>query len=66
MEDVEESLGELRQTFKSGKTKSLVWRKKQLRALVDLIQDNEDEIFKALYEDLGKHPNEAYRDEVNN
>ena len=59
-----EILDEIRQTFKSGKTRSLAWRKKQLRALLELIQDNEQKILKALHEDLGKHPTEAYRDEV--
>ncbi|GMN29242.1 hypothetical protein TIFTF001_002350 [Ficus carica] len=64
MEAVEESLGEARKTFSSGKTRSVEWRKKQLRALIELIHDNEENIFKALHDDLGKHPTEAYRDEV--
>ena len=64
MEAVEESLGEARKTFSSGKTRSVEWRKKQLRALIELIHDNEEKIFKALHDDLGKHPTEAYRDEV--
>lgn len=64
MEAVEESLAELRQTVKSGKTRGLAWRKKQLKALIELIEDNEDKIFEALYEDLGKPQAEAYRDEV--
>lgn len=65
MEAVEESLAEARQTFRSGQTRSVAWRKKQLRALFELIHDNEEKIFKALDDDLGKHPTEAYRDEVN-
>ncbi|XP_058110411.1 aldehyde dehydrogenase family 3 member F1 [Magnolia sinica] len=60
----EESLEELRQTFFSGKTRSAVWRKSQLRGLLNLIRDKEDEIFTALKDDLGKHSVEAYRDEV--
>ncbi|KAL5557608.1 hypothetical protein UlMin_039844 [Ulmus minor] len=63
-EEVEASLVEARQTFKSGHTRSVVWRKKQLEALIQLIHDNEDKIFEALYDDLGKHQAEAYRDEV--
>lgn len=62
--EVEETLSELRQTFKSGRTRSVAWRKNQVSALLQLIHDQEDKIFKALYEDLGKHPAEAYRDEV--
>lgn len=61
---LEESLGEVRKTFRSGKTRSVAWRKTQLRALKQLINDNEDKVSKALYDDLGKHPAEAYRDEV--
>lgn len=62
--EVEETLSELRQTFKSGRTRSVAWRKNQVCALLQLIHDQEDEIFKVLYEDLGKHPVEVYRDEV--
>lgn len=61
----EETVRELRQCFKTGRTRSVTWRKKQLKALLDLVHDNEDAIFEALYQDLGKHPVEAYRDEVN-
>ncbi|XP_057421661.1 aldehyde dehydrogenase family 3 member F1 [Lotus japonicus] len=60
----EETVRELRQCFKTGRTRSVTWRKKQLKALLDLVHDNEDAIFEALYQDLGKHPVEAYRDEV--
>lgn len=63
-EIVEETLSELRQTFKSGRTRSVAWRKTQLTALLQLIKDNEEKVFEALYQDLGKHPVEAYRDEV--
>lgn len=63
-QELEESLDEVRKTFRSGKTRSVARRKNQLRALKQLINDNEDKVFKALYDDLGKHPTEAYRDEV--
>ncbi|KAH9711151.1 Aldehyde dehydrogenase family 3 member F1 [Citrus sinensis] len=56
MGEIEDKLAELRQTFRSGITKSVAWRKNQLRALIELLQDNEDKIFKALHQDLGKHP----------
>lgn len=62
--EVEETVRELRQYFKTGKTKSVAWRKNQLQALLNLVHENEDAISKALYQDLGKHPVEAYRDEV--
>lgn len=65
MGEIEDKLAELRHTFRSGITKSVAWRKNQLRAVIELLQDNEDKIFKALHQDLGKHPIEAYRDEAN-
>lgn len=55
---------ELRQTFKTGKTKDVEWRKAQLKAIIKLLDDNQNKIFQALERDLGKHPVEAYRDEV--
>ncbi|XVF15848.1 hypothetical protein REPUB_Repub09cG0191600 [Reevesia pubescens] len=61
---MEESIAELRETFKSGRTKSIAWRKNQLKSLLDLINDKEESIFKALHQDLGKSPVESYRDEI--
>lgn len=58
------TLTELRQTFRSGRTRGVVWRKAQLNALLRLVSENEERIFEALQQDLGKHPVEAYRDEV--
>lgn len=62
--EIEESVRELRQYFKTGKSRSVTWRKKQLQAILDLVHENEDAMSKALFQDLGKHPVEAYRDEV--
>ncbi|KAL5063714.1 hypothetical protein RYX36_025451 [Vicia faba] len=62
--EVEETVRELSQYFKTGKTKSVAWRKNQLQAVLDLVHENEDAISEALYQDLGKHPVEAYRDEI--
>ncbi|KAE9466731.1 hypothetical protein C3L33_01384, partial [Rhododendron williamsianum] len=56
-------MGELRQAFKSGRTRSVGWRKSQLQAILKLMDEKEDQIFKALQQDLGMHPVEAYRDE---
>ncbi|XP_023552079.1 aldehyde dehydrogenase family 3 member F1 [Cucurbita pepo subsp. pepo] len=57
-------LKELRQSFRNGRTRSLEWRKEQLISLIHFIQDKENAIFEALFQDLGKHPVEIYRDEV--
>lgn len=65
MEEIEDSIADLRTTYRSRKTRSVAWRKNQLRGLIKLVQDNEQKIAKALYHDLGKHPAEVYRDEVN-
>lgn len=61
---LEESLKELRETFQRGKTRSASWRKSQLWALLKLLEEKEDEMFKALNKDLGKHHVESFRDEV--
>nr|QCI61344.1 Aldehyde dehydrogenase [Crocus sativus] len=61
---LESQLGGVRSCFKSGKTRSLSWRKSQLKAVMKLLQEKENDIFVALKEDLGKHPAEAFRDEV--
>ncbi|XP_057499490.1 aldehyde dehydrogenase family 3 member F1 [Actinidia eriantha] len=58
------SVAELRETFRSGRTRGVAWRKSQLRAILKLIDDHEDAIFEALHQDLGKHPVEVYRDEI--
>ncbi|XP_043713364.1 aldehyde dehydrogenase family 3 member F1-like [Telopea speciosissima] len=61
---LQEDLKELRETFRSGATRTVAWRKAQLRSLVKLLREQEDQIFAVLHEDLGKHRVEAYRDEV--
>ncbi|KAJ0971061.1 hypothetical protein J5N97_019020 [Dioscorea zingiberensis] len=55
---------ELRDTFESGKTRDFSWRKAQLKSLLKLLEEKEEDIFMALYKDLGKHHCEVFRDEV--
>ncbi|MED6119063.1 hypothetical protein PIB30_008282 [Stylosanthes scabra] len=50
--------------FETGKTKEAPWRESQLKALLKFLLENEDHIFNALNNDLGKHQVEAFRDEV--
>ncbi|KAL0307870.1 UNVERIFIED_CONTAM: Aldehyde dehydrogenase family 3 member F1 [Sesamum angustifolium] len=59
-----EGLEGLRRTFRSGRTRGIDWRKSQLLALVKFLEENEAQILEALEQDLGKHPVEAYRDEI--
>lgn len=51
---------QLNSTFASGKTKPITWRKQQLLALRQMLQDNEQAIYDALKKDLGKCQFEAY------
>lgn len=50
----------LHRTFKTGKTKSLAWRKWQLKQLFWMVADNEEAIAKALKADLNRHEFESY------
>ncbi|TLD31406.1 hypothetical protein PspLS_01746 [Pyricularia sp. CBS 133598] len=49
----------LNATFASGKTKSIEWRKWQLKQLWWLVHDNEQAILEALNKDLGRHEMET-------
>jgi hypothetical protein len=55
---------ELREVYDSGRTKDMEWRQSQLRGLLGLLREKEEEIFEVLREDLGKHRGESFRDEV--
>jgi aldehyde dehydrogenase (NAD+) len=50
----------LRETFATGRTRSIDWRKQQLRALEQLMVDNEPAVAAALEKDLGRKPFEAW------
>lgn len=62
--NLEAELEVLRETFKSEKTREECWRRSQLQNLLRLLEEKEDDIYKALKQDLGKHHVEAYRDEI--
>lgn len=64
MEYLERDLGAMREYHGSGNTRDASWRRAQLRGMLLLLRENRAEIFTALKQDLGKHPAEAYRDEV--
>ncbi|RWW63361.1 hypothetical protein BHE74_00029469 [Ensete ventricosum] len=57
-------VAELRETFRSGRTRSLQWRAAQLKALARMIDENEADITAALYNDLAKPPTESILHEV--
>lgn len=58
--DIPGTVRRLRETFASGRTRSVEWRKQQLNALVRLMSENEGAIMEALDKDLGRSPFEAY------
>ncbi|KAL3718634.1 hypothetical protein ACJRO7_003715 [Eucalyptus globulus] len=64
LEEMERELEEMRECYRSGRTMEASWRKSQLKGLLRLLREREEEIFRALHQDLGKHPAEAYRDEI--
>ncbi|KAJ0841404.1 putative aldehyde dehydrogenase (NAD(+)) [Helianthus annuus] len=64
MDGFEGELKELREVFKSGKTREASWRRAQLHGILSLFKERESDILKALNQDLGKHHVEAYRDEI--
>lgn len=53
------------QTFLSGKTRDIAWRKRQIKQLGFLIQDNEDKFVKALEADFGRPAFETITGEIN-
>ncbi|KAI4373671.1 hypothetical protein MLD38_011772 [Melastoma candidum] len=61
---LEDDLEDMRMYYRSGKTRGESWRRSQLQGLLLFLKKKEGEIFEALAQDLGKHPIEAYRDEV--
>lgn len=57
-------VGRLRDTFDTGRTKPIGWRKAQLRRLDDLIKENEAALVEALASDLGRPGFEAWVAEI--
>ncbi|KAI7978886.1 Aldehyde dehydrogenase family 3 member H1 [Camellia lanceoleosa] len=57
-------VSQLRGTFSTCKTKSYEWRISQLKSLLKLANDHEQDIIDALRSDLSKPPLEAYVSEV--
>ncbi|GJF08226.1 aldehyde dehydrogenase [Mycolicibacterium cyprinidarum] len=62
--DIPATVRRLRATFATGRTRSVQWRKEQLRALERMLSDNETAIAAALEQDLGRSPFEAWLADV--
>ncbi|MBS9536197.1 aldehyde dehydrogenase family protein [Mycobacterium sp. M1] len=62
--DVTETVARLRRTFATGRTRNLDWRRAQLHAIAAMMTENEERVFAALDEDLGRKPFEAWLADV--
>ncbi|ORV19702.1 aldehyde dehydrogenase family protein [Mycobacterium celatum] len=62
--DVAKTVARLRQTFATGKTRPVEWRREQLRNLERMMAENEAKIADALNEDLCRKPFEAWMADV--
>jgi aldehyde dehydrogenase (NAD+) len=58
--DIPKIVARLRQTFATGKTRSVEWRQARLRALEKMMAENEPAIASALEKDLDRIPFEAW------
>jgi aldehyde dehydrogenase (NAD+) len=58
--DIPATVARLRETFASGRTRPVEWRKQQLRALEQMMVENEAAVAAALEQDLGRKPFEAW------
>jgi aldehyde dehydrogenase (NAD+) len=58
--DIPATVRRLRETFKTGRTRSLEWRKQQLQAMERMMVENEAAVAAALEQDLGRKPFEAW------
>ncbi|MQY06435.1 aldehyde dehydrogenase family protein [Actinomadura macrotermitis] len=59
-----ETVGRLRETFGTGRTRPLAWRRRQLHALRALLDEHAPDLTEALRADLGKSPVEAFTSEL--
>ena len=64
MSAVAQHVADLKATFRSGKTRSYEWRLEQLKQLVKLIDENEDQFIEALKQDSGKSEFSAFAGEI--
>ena len=63
-EEVQAAHKTLQKTFKSGLTKSIAWRKWQLKQMWWMVCDNEKAIAASLHTDLNRHDFETYSTDI--
>merc|ERR1711936_1375740 len=64
MEEYSKLVGDVRNAFNTGRTKSVDWRKEQLRAVDRMLVENEAAFISALKTDLNKPPQETIMAEI--
>ncbi|MGH3597725.1 MAG: aldehyde dehydrogenase family protein, partial [Mycobacterium sp.] len=64
--EIPKIVAHLRETFATGKTRSVEWRRSQLRAIEKLMVENEADIAAALEKDLCRKPFEAWLADIAN
>ncbi|MFT5840385.1 MAG: aldehyde dehydrogenase (NAD+) [Flavobacteriales bacterium] len=62
--DIAPKIKSIKNTFASGKTKPLAWRIEQLRQIRKMVVDQQDRIFAAMQEDLGRCDMESWTAEL--
>lgn len=62
--DIAETVTRVRDTFETGKTRSLDWRREQLQRMRVMLVEREADLLAALAADLGKPPTEAWATDV--
>ncbi|GAA5822468.1 hypothetical protein JCM10212_000551 [Sporobolomyces blumeae] len=65
VESIQGTYDKVYETFLTGKTRPVEWRKHQIKQLGFLVQDNEDAFVKALESDFGRPPFETIVAELN-
>lgn len=63
-DQMQTDIARLRTTFASGKTKSIKWRKAQIKGIIRLIEEQENAIIDAIHADLRKSRVEAFVAEI--
>ncbi|XP_024401339.1 aldehyde dehydrogenase [Physcomitrium patens] len=63
--DAPQIVSELRATLRTARTRPAQWRLDQIRAVLKLVNENEDDIYAALHSDLHKSNYESFLTEVN-
>lgn len=62
--DAPQIVSELRATLRTARTRPAQWRLDQIRAVLKLVNENEDDIYAALHSDLHKSNYESFLTEV--